>query len=117
MTLTAKLTSDIRPPFRWDEERRFLLRYELDAAFFHLYGINRDDAASILDTLPIVKRKDESNGTTIAPRRPSWKSTPPSSPPRDPASPTKCASTRRPPPQVIEYVFEDPQHRRLQMLR
>jgi hypothetical protein len=24
-------------PFRWDEERRFLLRSELDAAFFHLY--------------------------------------------------------------------------------
>lgn len=25
------------PPFRWDEERRFLLRCELDAAFFHMY--------------------------------------------------------------------------------
>ena len=25
------------PPFRWDEERRFQLRCELDAAFFHLY--------------------------------------------------------------------------------
>ncbi len=25
------------PPFRWNEERRFLLRCELDAAFFHLY--------------------------------------------------------------------------------
>lgn len=25
------------PPFRWDKERRFLLRCELDAAFFHLY--------------------------------------------------------------------------------
>lgn len=25
------------PPFRWDEERRFLLRCELDAVFFHLY--------------------------------------------------------------------------------
>ena len=25
------------PPFCWDEERRFLLRCELDAAFFHLY--------------------------------------------------------------------------------
>jgi hypothetical protein len=46
------------PPFRWDEARRFLLRCELDAAFFHLYGINRDDAAYILDTFPIVKRKD-----------------------------------------------------------
>jgi len=25
------------PPFRWDKERRFMLRCELDAAFFHLY--------------------------------------------------------------------------------
>lgn len=25
------------PPFKWDEERRFLLRCELDAAFFRLY--------------------------------------------------------------------------------
>ncbi len=47
------------PPFRWDEDRRFLLRCELDAAFFHLYGLSRDDAAYILDTFPIVRRKDE----------------------------------------------------------
>ena len=47
------------PPFRWDEERRFLLRCELDAAFFYLYGLNRDDAAYILDTFPIVRRRDE----------------------------------------------------------
>jgi hypothetical protein len=46
------------PPFRWDDARRFLLRCELDAAFFHLYGLSRDDAAYILDTFPIVKRKD-----------------------------------------------------------
>ena len=47
------------PPFRWDEARRFLLRCELDAAFLHLYGINRDDAAYILDTFPVVRKKDE----------------------------------------------------------
>ncbi|GAB4273669.1 MAG: N-6 DNA methylase [Candidatus Promineifilaceae bacterium] len=47
------------PPFRWDEERRFLLRCELDAAYFHLYGIARDDVAYIMDTFPIVRRKDE----------------------------------------------------------
>jgi hypothetical protein len=47
------------PPFRWDEARRFLLRAELDAAFFHLYGITALDAAYILDTFPIVRRKDE----------------------------------------------------------
>jgi hypothetical protein len=47
------------PPFHWDEERRFVLRAELDAAFFHLYGLNQDDTAYILDTFPIVRRKDE----------------------------------------------------------
>ncbi len=47
------------PPFRWDEARRFLLRAELDAAFFHLYGINQDDAAWILDTFWVIRQKDE----------------------------------------------------------
>ena len=65
------------PPFRWEEERRFQLRCELDAAFFHLYLRSEDewrkqpaaltqafltprDAVSyIMDTFPIVKRKDE----------------------------------------------------------
>jgi len=81
------------PPFRWDEERRFLIRCELDAAFFHLYlpvdaeghwrlgleadGCTHDDTpeqlaelkrhfptprdavAYIMDTFPIVRRKDE----------------------------------------------------------
>jgi hypothetical protein len=81
------------PPFRWDEERRFLLRCELDAAFFHLYlpatvdgewkparvsegavreetpeemaelkrhfPTPRDAVAYIMDTFPIVRRKDE----------------------------------------------------------
>lgn len=47
------------PPFVWDEERRFQLRCELDAAYFHLYGLNQADAAYILETFPIVRRKDE----------------------------------------------------------
>ena len=81
------------PPFLWDEDRRFLLRCELDAAFFHLYlpaeengdwrparrsdlcphdetpeqlaelkhrfPTPRDAVAYILDTFPIVRRKDE----------------------------------------------------------
>jgi hypothetical protein len=47
------------PPFRWNPSRRFLLRAELDAAFFHLYGISRDDAAYVLDTFPIVKKNDD----------------------------------------------------------
>jgi hypothetical protein len=74
------------PPFRWDEERRFLLRCELDATFFHLYLPAEDSGdwrpadgetaadlarlkasfptpcdavASIMDTFPIVRHKDE----------------------------------------------------------
>ena len=47
------------PPFRWDETRRFLLRAELDAAFFHLYGITgADDVAYILDTFPLIRQHD-----------------------------------------------------------
>ena len=54
----ARDLGDDGPPFRWDEDRRFLLRAELDAAFFHLYGIDRDDVDYIMETFPIVKRKD-----------------------------------------------------------
>ncbi len=47
------------PPFRWNEERRFLLRCELDAAYFILYGIARDDVAYIMDTFRVWKEKEE----------------------------------------------------------
>jgi hypothetical protein len=47
------------PPFRWAPDRRFLLRCELDAAFFHLYGLSRDDTAYVMDTFPIVRKNDE----------------------------------------------------------
>lgn len=81
------------PPFRWDEDRRFLIRCELDAAYFHLYltaNLNgdwrmasraegcpydetpeqlaelkehfptpRDAVDYIMNTFPIVRRKDE----------------------------------------------------------
>lgn len=47
------------PPFRWDPARRFLLRAELDAAFFHFYGISRDDTDHIMETFPIVRKNDE----------------------------------------------------------
>jgi hypothetical protein len=70
------------PPFRWDEDRRFLLRCELDAAFFHLYlgseaewrqqpealtrafPTPRHAVSYIMDTFPIVKRKDEAKHGT-----------------------------------------------------
>lgn len=54
----ARDLGDSGPPFVWNEERRFLLRCELDAAFFHLYGIERGDVDYMMETFPIVKKKD-----------------------------------------------------------
>ncbi len=48
----------VGPPFVWDEKRRTLLRCELDALYFHLYKICRGDVDYIMETFPIVKRKD-----------------------------------------------------------
>jgi hypothetical protein len=47
------------PPFVWNPTRRTLLRCELDAAFFHLYGLSRDDVSYVMDTFPIVRKADE----------------------------------------------------------
>lgn len=46
-------------PFAWDETDRRHRQARLDALFFHLYNINRDDAAYILDTFPIVREQDQ----------------------------------------------------------
>ena len=46
-------------PFIWNGEERRHLRARLDALYFILYGIDREDAAYILDTFPIVRRQDE----------------------------------------------------------
>ncbi|MFF4470608.1 Eco57I restriction-modification methylase domain-containing protein [Streptomyces sp. NPDC001599] len=50
---------DENTPFRWDAYRRQQIRAELDALFLHLYGISREDANYLLDTFPIVRRKDQ----------------------------------------------------------
>jgi hypothetical protein len=74
------------PPFQWNEERRYLIRCELDAAFFHLYlpaddtghwlpveggasedmarltsnfATPRDAVAYMLDTFPVLSRREE----------------------------------------------------------
>ena len=54
----AEDCGDDGPPFIWDPERRFRLRCEIDAAFFHLYGISRGDAGHILDTFPVIARSE-----------------------------------------------------------
>ncbi|GDX77653.1 hypothetical protein LBMAG41_27320 [Cyanobium sp.] len=42
------------PPFRFDPERRSLLRAELDAFYAHLYGLNRDELRYILDPADVM---------------------------------------------------------------
>ena len=77
---------DDNPPFLWDDDRRFEIRFELDAAFFHLYlpadhdgqwrpaeaetakqletlkthfPTPRHAVGFILDQFPLVRQKDE----------------------------------------------------------
>ena len=47
------------PPFTWDPEQRRHLRARLDALYFHLYCLSREDASYVLDAFPIVRRQDE----------------------------------------------------------
>jgi len=66
------------PPFQWDEERRHIIRCELDAAFFHIYlgdekewnekgskelwsyfPTPRHATEYILDTFRILRERDE----------------------------------------------------------
>jgi hypothetical protein len=54
----ARDCGDDGPPYIWDAERRFVLQAELDAAFFHLYGVSRDDAEYILGTFDVLERAD-----------------------------------------------------------
>ena len=56
------------PPFIWDGEERRHLRARLDALYFHLYGLSRDDAVYILGTFPIVQREDETQFGTYRTR-------------------------------------------------
>ena len=57
-------------PFVWDEEDRRHRIARLDALFFHLYGINRDNAAYILGTFPIVREQDEKGVWVLSHQRP-----------------------------------------------
>jgi hypothetical protein len=50
MTPLARDLGDTSAPYRWNEERRFMIRVELDAFFFRLYGIERDDVDYIMET-------------------------------------------------------------------
>ena len=59
------------PPFAWDEDRRALLRADLDAFYARAYGLTRDELCYILDpasvmgvdypseTFRVLKQKEE----------------------------------------------------------
>lgn len=56
---TSARPGDVKPPFRWNEDERRVLRARLDALYFILYGItDPDDVRHVLSTFPIVERKD-----------------------------------------------------------
>ena len=48
----------VKPPFVWNDEDRRTRLAALDGLFMHLYGLNEDDAAYVLDTFPIVREQD-----------------------------------------------------------
>ena len=49
----------VKPPFRWDDDRRLGLRAKLDAVFFYLYGVtDRDEVRYIYSTFPTVERQE-----------------------------------------------------------
>ncbi|GGM24563.1 Eco57I restriction-modification methylase domain-containing protein [Micromonospora yangpuensis] len=50
MAPLARDLGDQGQPFRWNEHRRAHIRAELDAYFFHLYGVDRDDVDYIMET-------------------------------------------------------------------
>lgn len=47
------------PPFKWDEDRRAILKAELDAIYARLYGLNRKQLRYILDPADLTPRELE----------------------------------------------------------
>lgn len=48
----------LNEPYIWNNNERFHLQCELDAIYAHLYGLEKHEMDYILETFPIVKRKD-----------------------------------------------------------
>jgi hypothetical protein len=55
----ARDLGDTGPPFRWDEGRRALIRAELDAAYFHLYGLEREEVEHVMESFDALRRREE----------------------------------------------------------
>jgi len=48
-------------PFKWEEEKRRILKAELDALYFILYGFSIDEIEYVLDTFLVLKKYDMEN--------------------------------------------------------
>jgi hypothetical protein len=55
----AESIGDDGSPFRWDSERRAMLRADLEACFLHVYGFNREETEHVLDSFPVTRRYEE----------------------------------------------------------
>lgn len=55
---TRSLDAGVEFPVPWKAQARQLYRIELDAALFHLFGLPREDVDYVMESFPIVKRKD-----------------------------------------------------------
>jgi hypothetical protein len=53
----ARHHCEMGPPFRWNDRRRHLLRAELDAAYFHLYGVSGEDLEHIMGTFRAFRNR------------------------------------------------------------
>jgi len=54
---------------KWDEAERAQLRAELDAAYFHLYGLDREEVDYVLDQFQGVVKEDAATGRPGRTRR------------------------------------------------
>jgi hypothetical protein len=61
----ARDLGDTGPPYRWRDDRRAVLRAELDAALFHIYGLDQEDVAHVLSSFPVLNRSDEGRTRTL----------------------------------------------------
>lgn len=55
----ARDFGDDGAPYRWNSERRVVLQAELDAATFHLYGLDRSESIHVLDSFRVMREYEE----------------------------------------------------------
>ncbi|MGQ0467688.1 MAG: Eco57I restriction-modification methylase domain-containing protein, partial [Sporichthyaceae bacterium] len=67
--LQIPVEADPGPPFRWIPERREMLRAELDAAMFHIFGLGRAETEHVLDSFPVVRKYEERDHGEFRTRR------------------------------------------------